>query len=703
MFAVDLEEGSPPSVEEGTIPLGGAVDAPGDHYDSGSQLPNVEEYKAQMAVAPKHDMRWGGMKWCLIVLVPIVLAAICAGIALLVIEDDDLRPAYASGSSNGIPTDGDGDSVDDSSGHSTRVFDVVDLVIQMEWSAREATESPGTPQWEAITWIADYDRLSLPIADTLLFKQRYLLAVLYFALDGVNWDYKLEFLEKENVCDWYQVWRSSDNPNSSVGVQVGVSCSDEQAVSEIFLPAIGLKGELPQEIGLLTALTDLTLYGNEISGRLPNSMKRLTALKQIILHDNKLEGALPDIFTDMNLSVLNLANNNITGELPDSLYDMTSLITLNLAKNDIDAEIGSFALLVNMQALFLEGNQIYGGLGDWILTQWPKLQVLDISDNFLMSSVPDAIFRHPRLVIVDLHANKFFGPLVIPAGSEDNGLQFLSLQENHLDGEIPDNIVFLTNLNHLDLAKNAFESVFPEAIFGLSNLVYLSLAYNNFLPGVIPASIENMVSLVDLSLKETNRLGAIPGLIGSLANLVLLDLDGNALTGNIPASIGNLNKLTFLFLNENKLMGQVPASFSNLQNLHTLLLNNNTLTGPTTVVCSPSLPALSVFIADCKDPTLPANPFMAEFFELDCPCCTKCCSDGISGCNTDEWYGELDPIWEYRYARAAYSFNEDTIVLPTPERTRGYSGTDYIMAPDLSSVYSTVPNEGTVPDGEFDP
>jgi Leucine-rich repeat (LRR) protein len=695
MYAVDLEDGSAP-------PSGGAVDPPGDQieYDNSSQLPNVEEYKAQNGAVVKNDKRWGGLKWCLIVSVPIILAAICTGIALFVVENTDSQPAYNSGNSNEIPADGDGDSVDDSS-TPTRVFDVAEFVIKEQWSARTDTQSPGTPQWEAIEWIADFDRLKLPIDDSLAFKQRYVMAVLYFALGGENWKYKLDFLEREKVCDWYKVWPAEDNPGMSVGVQVGVSCNNDQVVSDIFLPAIGLKGELPQELGLLTGLTDLTLYGNEISGVLPNSMKQLTALKQLIMHDNKLEGALPDIFRDMNLSLLNMANNNITEELPDSLYDMTSLITLNLAKNNIDAEIGQFALLGNLQALFLEGNLIIGALGEWISTQWPNLEVLDLSNNSILSSVPKAIFWHPTLVIVDIHANRFFGPLVIPFESENSDLQFLSLQENQLTGEIPDNIGLLDNLNHLDLANNLFTSAMPEAVFGLAKLVYLSLAYNPFEPGVIPASIENMVNLVDLSLKETNRNGAIPNLIGACANLVMLDLDGNALAGDIPSSIGDLDKLTFLFLNENKLVGQVPPSFSNLQNLHTLLLNNNTLTGPTTVVCSPTLPALSIFIADCKDPSLTGNSQLDEFFELDCPCCTKCCSDGVSGCNNEEWYGEFDPIWEYKYARRAYSFNEDKVVFPISESWPGEDTAEYIVVPDLSGLYTTLPDEGTDPDAEF--
>jgi hypothetical protein len=107
MLAVDSAEGSAPS--------GGAADAPeGDHskYDNGSQLPNVEEYKAQNGAIVRNETRWGGLKWCLIALIAIILAAICAGISLFIIEKKDSQPAYNSRSSNLVSADGDSDSVD---------------------------------------------------------------------------------------------------------------------------------------------------------------------------------------------------------------------------------------------------------------------------------------------------------------------------------------------------------------------------------------------------------------------------------------------------------------------------------------------------------------------------------------------------------------------------------------------------------------
>jgi Leucine-rich repeat (LRR) protein len=717
MNDVDLEEGADVPTFSYPGPPGDDSDNGDDHHD---QLPNVEEYKAQagVVVGPKNNMRWGSAKCCLIVCVPLVLAAICAGIALFAIEDKATVDYITGGSPTGIPSDGVGDTPDtpDALGPvaSTRVFDVADFVVEMGWSSRQSTESPGTPQWEAVEWIADYDLRMLPIDDSLAFKQRYVMSVLYFALDGASWKYKLDFLSREDVCDWFKVWPNEQTPGEPVGVQVGVSCDNNKAVSNMFIPANNLRGDIPQELGLLTEMESLSLYGNKISGSIPMSMKRLTGLRQLILHDNELQGLLPDMFGDMSLTYLNLANNNITGELPQTLFDMTGLVTLNLAKNNVEADIADFALLQNIQNVFLEQNVIYGQIGDWILTLWPKIEVLDLSDNILAGPLPSAIFRHPTLVICDLHANFFTGALSITGESVASQITFLSLQENLLAGPIPDNIGLMTKLEHLDLGSNEFTSAIPDTIFGLTNLVLLFLAYNDFAPGAIPASIDNLESLVDLSLKETNRNGVIPASIGNLANLVLLDLNRNSLSGDIPSTIGNLNNLSFLFLNENQLVGEVPASFSNLQKLRTLLLNANSLTGSTTSVCAPSLPQLNIFIGDCIDPSLVGTPGFVQDDELDCPCCTKCCSDNNANCKNEEWYGELDPVWEYKYARKAYSFNEASVVFPSdvfgvlpddgdedlPGDAVDYIP-DYIVVPDLSEFYS-IPDEGNGPDGLSD-
>lgn len=674
MEPVDLEGGSSPDANsvKALNDYETTSDPPGGH---GDQLPSVEEYKAQAGITNtsrgSSKSRSGCLKWLLLIGVPLVLAVIAVSVGVVLAKDDSFNQAV------------NGSGPDSSGGSSSRVDDVAEFVVAMGWSAEAAVKSPGTPQWEAAEWIADVDLAKLQIDDSVEFKQRYIMAVFYFALDGVNWPYQLKFLSKESICDWYDVWQSG-----ITGVQVGVSCGNGNAAMEIFVPKNKLRGTIPQEIGLMDALVEINLYENEIRGNLPVSMKRLTNLRALTLHDNKLDGGVPDIFTDMRLTLLNLANNNITGELPTSLYEMSSLLTLNLSDNDIEADIGYFSLLTSLQAIFLQSNQIYGELLDSLLTQWSSMEVLDVSDNFMVGPIPAAVFHHPSLVIVDLHNNQLSGALQINDQSGDSNIVFLALQENQLNGAIPADVAFMSQLSHLDLASNMFSEAIPESIFLLTNLRYLSLAYNKLLqPGVISESIGGLTNLVDLLLKETNRFGPIPSSIGMLSNLVMLDLDSNELSEQIPESLGGLSKLTYVFLQRNKLTGGIPQSFSNLQSLHTLLLNNNTLTGQATPICSAQLPALDTFVGDCVRGDQVGFPVIADEIELECPCCTLCCSDESTSCNGLEWYGELDPIWQYKYARDAYRFNEDSIVVPV-ENFENPSlipnedgGTDFIPVP----------------------
>jgi hypothetical protein len=268
------------------------ADPPGEH---GDQLPNVEEYKAQVAGLglgpPAKNKSWGCLKWMLIVVMPLLLlgGAIGVGVAL---AGTDENPTINQ------------ENVDVETQPTvvrSRVYDVADFVAARQWSSEVAVNKPGTPQWEAAEWIADFDRAKLPIDDSVEFKQRYILAVFYFSLDGADWFQQLEFLSRENVCDWNEIWQSD-----SIGVQVGASCNGGGAnlVTNLFIPANQLKGKLPEEIGLLESLVEINLYENKIDGSIPESFKRLTNLRSLTLHDNLLDGVLPNIFGKMNLILL---------------------------------------------------------------------------------------------------------------------------------------------------------------------------------------------------------------------------------------------------------------------------------------------------------------------------------------------------------------------------------------------------------------
>ena len=107
-----------------------------------------------------------------------------------------------------------------------------------------------TPWFLATEWIIATDTLELESSDPNL-VQRWVLAVLYFQLNGENWSYT-NFLQGINECQWDQIM-----------------CDSEGDITGISLINGRLKGEVPFVLAALTKLVILDLRGNELSGEVP--------------------------------------------------------------------------------------------------------------------------------------------------------------------------------------------------------------------------------------------------------------------------------------------------------------------------------------------------------------------------------------------------------------------------------------------------
>lgn len=87
-----------------------------------------------------------------------------------------------------------------------------------------------SPQFQAARWIADIDALQIPLESTIPFKQRYALAVIWFATSGENWENWDNFLTESNECDWrVHVERPDED------FEMGVQCNLKQEVTSIVL------------------------------------------------------------------------------------------------------------------------------------------------------------------------------------------------------------------------------------------------------------------------------------------------------------------------------------------------------------------------------------------------------------------------------------------------------------------------------------
>uniref|UniRef100_A0A6N2MMM2 non-specific serine/threonine protein kinase n=1 Tax=Salix viminalis TaxID=40686 RepID=A0A6N2MMM2_SALVM len=183
-----------------------------------------------------------------------------------------------------------------------------------------------------------------------------------------------------------------------------------------------------------------------------------------------------------------------------------------------------------------------------------SLEVLDLSENLLVGSLPEALPELRNLKTLNLASNNFSGGIPAKFG-EFQKLEWISLAENLLTGTV------------------------PGALGNISTLQHLLLGYNPFEPGPIPSQLGNLTNLVQLWLAGCSLEGSIPESLGKLSRLTNLDLSLNRLTGSIPSSLTWLKSVEQIELYNNTLSGELPPGFSNLTLLRRFDASTNHLTG----------------------------------------------------------------------------------------------------------------------------
>jgi Leucine-rich repeat (LRR) protein len=611
------------------------------------QLPAVESHKTNVASNPSFETtrRTSRRKILMLIAAAVVFASVCITLGVVIgrdeveneSENNDLPDVSIPDTELPDVNVNDYDSptaapvsstIDSRNPNSTlvigrtpsRLENVKAFVSTNGWSSLESTLDEDSPQYKASLWYADFDPLNMELQNTEVVRNRYALAVLYFAFDGPHWSYNLNWMTSYDAsCEWNDIWEST----SGTPVIVGAVCNGE-SIHRILLPSMNLRGSIPPEISLLSGLTTLDLYGNDITGTVPSSIAKLPLLTDLILHDNSLTGTFPSwISTMTNLQHIDFARNSFHGEIPSILGQLPQLASLNLENNHFNGTINRLMGVNSFKYLRLGNNNITGELSTDLLESWPVIEELDVSSNQLIGILPNNLFDMAPLRIIDLHDNTFDGSIPISTTAESS-LEFLSLSQNRLSGPVTSSISLLSKLHHLDLSLNLLTGTIPLEIENLYLLKYLFLAFNpKFTAGTIPKSWDSLSELVDLSLQGTNRNGTIPGELGLLPKLVMLDLAGNQLTGEIPDDLGSLSNLTFLFLKDNKLIGEIPSSFGKLTRLNTVVLDKNNLSGGSSNVCTSQNSELEVFVSDCE--------------EIACEksCCSQCCGSSNADNNDD--------------------------------------------------------------------
>ena len=149
---------------------------------------------------------------------------------------------------------------------------------------------------------------------------------------------------------------------------------------------------LPQSIGNLSSLEELHLYFNQLTS-VPESIWNLSNLTHLYLGGNQqLTGSIPpEIGNLTNLYILDLFGTQFTGEIPSEIGNLTNLTFLYLNENQLSGEIPQeLGNLINLNYLYLYDNQLSGEIPEEIC----NINYVYVGNNQLCPPYPECISQY---------------------------------------------------------------------------------------------------------------------------------------------------------------------------------------------------------------------------------------------------------------------------------------------------------------------
>lgn len=346
------------------------------------------------------------------------------------------------------------------------------------------------------------------------------------------------------------------------------------------------------------ATSSFILSSNFLSGSIP-SLEFVPAYV-VRLDNNSFGGSIPTRLSK-SLTYLFLQSNQLKGSFPN-LSNYTSFSVVDVSNNLLDGELRA-SNVPTLTSLILRGNRLKGPLPSG---PFPVANV-DLSYNFYEGPIPSTFFGYPcsgngcgkRRGFVDVSHNMISGPV---PGSEyfQNMSGPVNLSYNMLSGFIPSNLGAISN--DLYLSSNNIIGPLPSTFSQfLGQRLYLD---NNQLNGSIPQNLMLNVNNSFLDLSGNSFSKACPDFFNRTNRFLYVNVSHNQLVGRLPASLSSIpNALTVgvkadlsfnffmgrgttyikvgsgtLFLQNNYLSGLVPApnasSFVDLS-FNCLSLNRN--------------------------------------------------------------------------------------------------------------------------------
>ncbi len=389
-------------------------------------------------------------------------------------------------------------------------------------------------------------------------------------------DVLVEFYNTTGGPDWERNrnWVS----DKSLNTWEGITTDAEGYVTEIFLVWNNLTGKIPPELGNLSRLEVLVVYGNSLTGQIPPEIGKLTTVRYLALSSNNLEGPIPpEIGNLVSVDTMFLSWNKLSGPIPAEFGNLEDLEFLWIFQNQLSGPLpAEFGKLKKLKIAWMSSNKFEGPLPPE-LGDMTSLEDISLSRNRITGSLPPELGMLQNLEYLGLADNELTGPIPPELGNMAS-LKEIFLQENQLTDSIPPELGKLANLEWLWLWDNNLSGPIPAELGNLSKLKELSIGTNG-LTGSIPPELGQLSALERLFIPRAELTGPIPPELGNLSNLNTLWLFRNELSGSIPAELGNLSALTDLQLSTNQLTGSIPPELGQLSSLEDLLVRYNSLSG----------------------------------------------------------------------------------------------------------------------------
>ncbi|BAH90922.1 Os01g0162500, partial [Oryza sativa Japonica Group] len=322
-----------------------------------------------------------------------------------------------------------------------------------------------------------------------------------------------------------------------------------------------ISGEIPSTFCTVKSLQILDLSYNILNGSIPSClMENSSTIKVLNLKANQLNGELPhNIKEDCAFEALDFSYNRFEGQLPTSLVACKNLVVLDVGNNQIG---GSFPcwmhLLPKLQVLVLKSNKFYGQLGPTLTKdddcELQHLRILDLASNNFSGILPDEWFRKLK-AMMSVSSNEI---LVMK------------------DGDMYGTYNHITYLFTTTVTYKGLDLTFTKI---LKTFVLIDVSNNRF-HGSIPETIATLSVLSGLNMSHNALTGPIPNQLASLHQLESLDLSSNKLSGEIPQKLASLDFLSTLNLSNNMLEGRIPESPHFLTLHNSSFIRNAGLCGP---------------------------------------------------------------------------------------------------------------------------